>query len=129
MPGRVSAVQSGKELERQVAEIGRALGLSVEMQVTVGRRIWGARRQIDVVLKHPETRVSLGVECKYQGVGGSAEEKIPATIDDIRAWPIRGLVVYVGEGFSENMKAYLLSTGMAVELCDLPKWLELYFGL
>jgi len=27
------------------------------------------------------------------------------------------------------MKSYLLSTGMAVELPDLRKWLELYFGL
>ena len=95
----------------------------------MGRRIWGAKRKIDVVLKHGETRVSLGLECKYQGTSGSAEEKIPATIEDIRAWPIRGLVVYAGEDFPENLKAFLLSTGMAVELCDLRKWLELYFGL
>jgi hypothetical protein len=38
-------------------------------------------------------------------------------------------VVYSGDGFSENIKSYLLSTGMAVELCDLETWLELYFGL
>ena len=95
----------------------------------IGCRIWGARRNIDVVLKHPETRVSLGIECKYQGVSGSAEEKIPATIEDIRAWPIRGLVVYAGDGFSENIKSFLLSTGKAVEFDDLKTWLELYFGL
>ncbi len=93
------------------------------------RRVWGAKRRIDVVLKHPETRVSLGVECKYQGGSGSAEEKIPATIEDIRAWPIRGIVVYHGQGFSKNMVSYLLSTGMSVSLADLETWLELYFGL
>lgn len=129
MPGKANAVKSGRDLELSVSQVGTELGLVVEIQVAVGRRIWGARRQIDVVLKHPETRVSLGVECKYQGVTGSAEEKIPATIDDIRAWPIRGIVVFAGEGFSENIKAYLLSTGKAVELSDLKKWLELYFGL
>ena len=129
MPGKAKAVASGNELEQEVARIGCELGLSVEHQVAVGRRIWGARRRIDVVLKHPETRVSLGVECKYQGGSGSAEEKIPATIEDIRAWPIRGLVVYAGDGFSANMQSYLMSTGMAVEIADLRTWLELYFGL
>ena len=109
--------------------MGLSLGLIVEIEVEVGRRIWGARRKIDVVLKHPETRVSLGVECKFQGGRGSAEEKIPATLEDIRVWPIRGIVVYSGEGFTTNMQSYLLSTGMAVELPDLQKWLELYFGL
>jgi hypothetical protein len=129
MPGKSAAVASGKELCVQVVAIGRGLGLTVETEVVVGRRIWGARRRIDVVLKHPETRVSLGIECKYQGGPGSAEEKIPATIEDIRAWPIRGVVVYAGEGFTPNMQSYLLSTGMAMELADLGKWLELYFGL
>ena len=129
MPGKSKAVESGNALRDVVAELGRALGLVAEIEVSVGRRIWGAKRRIDVVLKHPETRVSLGVECKYQGGSGSAEEKIPATIQDIRAWPIRGIVVYSGDGFSSNMESYLLSTGMAVGFEDLENWLELYFGL
>jgi len=129
VPGRSTAVASGKELQQAVATLGKALGLATEVEVLVGRRVWGARRRIDVVLKHPETRVSLGIECKYQSGPGSAEEKIPATIQDIRAWPIRGIVVYCGDGFSKNMESYLLSTGVAVELSDLKPWLELYFGL
>lgn len=129
MAGRAQAVHSGNELRDAVAALGAGLGLTTSIEVEVGRRIWGAKRRIDVVLKHPETRVSLGVECKFQDVSGSAEEKIPATIEDIRAWPIRGIVVYTGKGFSTNMQSYLLSTGMAVEQRDLEKWLELYFGL
>lgn len=129
MPGKAAAVSSGKDLQDQVVALGTALGLSHEVEVMVGRRIWGARRRIDVVFKHPETRVSLGIECKYQGTPGTAEEKIAATIEDIKAWPIRGIVVYHGEGFSDHMRYYLPSTGMAVELPDLRKWLELYFGL
>ena len=129
MPGKSKAVESGNALRDAVAELGRELGLTAEMEVSVGRRIWGAKRRIDVVLKHAETRISLGIECKYQGGKGSAEEKIPATIEDIRAWPIRGIVVYSGAGFSSNMESYLLSTGMAVGLQDLENWLELYFGL
>ncbi|MDJ0872315.1 MAG: hypothetical protein QNJ87_11175 [Gammaproteobacteria bacterium] len=129
MAGKARAVASGAELRDQVAELGTSLGLDAETEVVVGRRVWGARRRIDVVLRHSETRRSLGIECKYQGTQGSAEEKIAGTLEDIRAWPIRGIVVFSGDGFSPNMRAYLLSTGMAVELSDVRTWLELYFGL
>lgn len=129
MPGKKTAITAGKQLADDVRGLAEALGLRAESEVYVGRRIWGPRRRIDVVLKHPETRVSLGIECKAQNVKGTAEEKIPATIKDIDAWPIRGIVVYRGEGFSPHMESFLLSTGRAVEFSDLRKWLELYFGL
>jgi hypothetical protein len=129
MSGKARAVENGNQLRDAVALIGTELGLDAEIEVKVGRRIWGAKRSIDVVLKDPVSRLSLGIECKYQGSKGSAEEKIPATIEDIKAWPIRGIVVFDGEGFSTNIRSYLLSTGKAVELCDVRKWLELYFGL
>jgi hypothetical protein len=38
-------------------------------------------------------------------------------------------VVFTGPGFTENMKAFLISTGKAVEFNDLEPWLRLYFGL
>lgn len=129
MAGKAKAVGSGNELRDRVADLARELGLDAGIEVAVGRRIWGAKRRIDVVLRHEETRRSLGVECKFQQSQGSAEEKIAGTIEDIRAWPIRGIVVFAGAGFSPNMKAYLLSTGVAVELPDVKTWLELYFGL
>jgi hypothetical protein len=127
--GKKIAITAGRALTDEVCALAVSLGLRAEPEVYVGRRIWGPRRRIDVVLKHPETRVSLGIECKAQNVKGTAEEKIPATIKDIDAWPIRGIVVYRGEGFSAHMESYLLSTGRAVEFGDLRKWLELYFGL
>ena len=129
MPGKEQAVQSGRDLEDRVALIGEELELLVSRQVEVARRIWGAKRFIDIVLKHPETRVSLGIECKYQAVTGTAEEKIPAVINDIAAWPIPGLVVFAGEGFTDNMKLFLISTGKAVEFSELEAWLCLFFGL
>jgi hypothetical protein len=129
MAGGATAVTSGTTLRTAVMAIGQTLGLEASKEVYVGRRLWGAKRMIDVVLTHPTTRQRLGVECKYQGGGGSAEEKIPATIEDIRSWPIQGIVVFSGLGFSPNMKAFLLSTGKAVELPDLDVWLRFYFGL
>ena len=129
MPGTSAAVESGGDLEGKVAALGRALGLEVKGQVRVGRRLWGAERFIDVVLTNPLDRRRLGVECKFQGGPGSAEEKIPTTIQDIAAWPIAGIVVFGGEGFSPHMRSFLISSGKAVALEDLEPWLRLYFGL
>ena len=106
-----------------------SLGLEVRTEVTVGRRLWGAVRRIDVVLTRKDTGKTLGVECRYQGSGGSAEEKVPATIQDIAAWPIPGLVVFGGDGFSTNMVAFFHATGKAVSLGELEPWLRLFFGL
>jgi len=129
MPGGAAAVASGADLEREVVSLAARIGLAVRRQVKVGRRLWGAERSIDVVISRPASNQSLGIECKWQGVGGSAEEKIPATIQDIAAWPIPGLVVFAGQGFSTNMTSYLHSTGKAVSFEDLEGWLRLFFGL
>ena len=129
MAGGAKAVASGEELAKQVCELGKKLGLEIHEQYKVARRVWGAERKIDVILKEPKTGKTLGVECKFQGGGGSAEEKVPATIQDIDAWPIDGIVVFAGEGFTQNMKSFLISTGKAVELQDLEPWLRLFFGL
>ena len=129
MSGGQKAIASGTDLELAVAILADRLGLRVGAQVKVGRRLWGAERRIDLVLRHTDSGRSLGIECKYQGVGGSAEEKIPATIQDIAAWPIPGIVVFAGRGFSDNMRAYLHSTGKAVAYEDLEGWLALFFGL
>ena len=129
MAGGAKAVSGGGDLEKLVCELGERLGLEARRQYKVARRLWGAERRIDVVLRHPSTGKTLGVECKNQDVGGTAEEKIPTTIQDMKAWPIEGLVVFSGPGFTENMKSYLISTGKAVEYKDLEPWLRLYFGL
>jgi len=129
MPGRATAVFSGDELVQQVRQLALSLGLQARTQVRVARRIWGAVRRIDIVLTHEETRRTLGIECKFQGTQGTAEEKIPSTIQDIAAWPIRGLVVFAGEGFTPNMRSFLIASGKAVEFDELRDWLTLYFGL
>src|SRR5579862_1377184 len=129
MPGKGHAVATGYALVAEVIRLADKLGLEAQEQFKVGRRLWGAVRNIDVVLTHPESRLRLGVECKFQGTTGTAEEKIPAILNDIEAWPIRGIVVISGKGFSPNMRYYLISSGKAVEIDDLEDWLRLYFGL
>ena len=129
MPGRGRSTSTGKQFREQVAELAETLGLVVDREVEVGRRLWGSKRNIDLILTEPNSGQRLGIECKFQQTPGTAQEKIPAVIEDIDSWPIDGIVVYDGPGFSANMRAYLDSTGKAITLPDLEVWLRLYFGL
>jgi len=129
MPGRSTSTRLGDDLKQRVAGLAVSLGLEARTEVRSARRLWGARRRIDVVVSDRSRGRMLGIECKFQGGPGSAEEKIPATIQDIEHWPIPGIVVIDGPGFSENMKGFLMATGKAVWFEDLLDWLKLYFLL
>ena len=122
-------IASGPDLEQAVARVGRALGLGVETQVVMGDRIWGPRRHVDVVLSKPDSERIIGIECKYQRVSGTVEEKIPLTVKDIEDWPIRGIVVIHGEGFSRDFVPFLKGRGRIVEFRRLTEWLRFYFRL
>ena len=65
MPGGATAVASGADLEREVAALASRVGLDVQRQVKVGRRLWGAERAIDIVVSRPASNKSLGIECKW----------------------------------------------------------------
>jgi hypothetical protein len=129
MSGSAGVVASGDLLVRAVAEVALRLGLAPRLDVRVGRRIWGAERHIDVVLTYSGNTRQLGIECLLQGAVVTAEERIPAIVQDLAAWPIPGIVVFSGDGFSPNMWSFLIASGKAVELGDLEVWLRLYFAL
>ncbi len=122
-------IKSGADLERAVAMVGEALGLEVERQVVMGDRIWGPRRHVDVVLSKPDTERMLGIECKYQRAKGTVEEKISLTVEDMEDWPIRGIVVLHGDGFSRDFRPFLKGRGHIVEFKRLAEWLRFYFRL
>ena len=122
-------INSGADLEHAVVRVGAALGLEVETQVVMGDRIWGPRRHVDVVLSKPDSERIIGIECKYQRVAGTVEEKIPLTVEDINDWPIRGIVVVHGEGFSRDFVPFLRGRGRIVEFKRLAEWLRFYFRL
>jgi hypothetical protein len=120
---------SGRDLEKQVAALASKLGLESREQVRLGKRLWGAERRIDVLVTHATSGKRLGVECKSQHGPGSAQEKIPATIQDIITWPIKGIVVFSGKGFTPDMRSFLVASGHAIEFEDLEDWLRFFFGL
>ncbi len=129
MPGRSRSTSAGTQFRDRVAALAEDLHLVVDKEVEVGRRLWGSKRRIDLILTEPESGQRLGIECKFQKSAGTAQEKLPAVIADIESWPIDGIVAYDGPGFTPNMRAYLDSTGKAIEFPHLESWLRLYFGL
>jgi hypothetical protein len=52
----------------------------------------------------------------------------PGTIKGIRALPVRGIVVFPGDGVSSNTRVCLLSTGVAVEFEVMKTWRDSYFA-
>jgi hypothetical protein len=122
-------IKNSNELISSIVELAKNLGLETREEYNVAKRIWGSNRNIDVILRDPKTSKVLGIECKFQKTPGTIEEKLPATIEDIKAWPMDGIVVYGGEGITANMKSYLVSTGKALEFEELESWFKLYFGL
>ena len=117
------------KFEAEVSVLVRELGLDCREQFRMGRRKWGAERRVDLLVTETATRRRIGIECKFQNGSGSADEKIFATIEDIKAWPIPGIVVLGGAGFSESMERYLVGSGAAVLFEDLDQWLRLFFRL
>lgn len=75
-------------------------GLHVYREVSLGKSIIGKNRKIDILAVHHESSRALGIECKYQATPGTADEKIPYTLEDLDAMHVPAFVAYAGEGFS-----------------------------
>jgi hypothetical protein len=129
MPGRRTASKHGEGLKWRVVALARRLELSVKTEVYIGTRFCGGRRRIDVLLVQERTGKQLGIECKYQEFKGTVEDKIFLTVTDIDYWPIDGLIVVDGHGYSPHMLDFLLKTRKVVRWPDLEDRLRLHFLL
>ncbi len=91
----------------------RDKGLQVFREVSLGKTIIGKNRRVDIFALHEPTQKALSIECKFQGGNGTADEKVPYTLDDLEAMRIPACVVYAGDGFSEGIKHMLAAHHMA----------------
>ncbi len=126
-----------KYLARRYAEDG----LEVFTEVGLGTSIVGKKRKLDVLILDNNTGKSFGLECKVQMVSGTAEEKLYFALEDIKAMPIPGAVVYYGGGFTEAFLHMLAASPRAVyckppacgegnpETDELDTLLDIHFGL
>jgi hypothetical protein len=109
------ATQSGLLLEDQVAAFVALEFPSVEVlrQFSWGRRITGANARIDIICRPPIGPV-VAIECKYQSVRGTAEDKAITELHSVERWPFMGILVWSGKGWSHRMAAFLETHPRAV---------------
>ncbi len=88
-------------------------GISVYTQIVLGKSIIGKDRTVDVLIVEEATRLAFVLECKYQSTQGTADEKIPYTLEDLRAMKTPGCVVYAGDGFSAGILHMLRASDLA----------------
>ena len=90
-----------------------ARGVKVYREVNAGKSIIGKRRRIDILCVSEAQNDAFAIECKYQEVAGTVDEKIPYTLDDLKALPMRGCIAYAGKGFSEGVLQMLRASECA----------------
>lgn len=88
-------------------------GLVVYREVNLGKTIIGKDRQIDVFVHRPIDQKAIAIECKYQDVPGTADEKIPYALQDLAALWVPGCLVYAGHGWSRGVLHQLEGSRLA----------------
>lgn len=75
-------------------------GIRLYREVSLGKTIIGKDRRVDLFLIEVKSNSAFAIECKFQDTQGTADEKIPYTLDDLEALRVPGCMVYAGTGFS-----------------------------
>ena len=84
--------------------------LKVYREVRIGKTIIGKNRCIDIFCVADDTQKAFAIECKFQDVQGTVDEKIPYALDDLAALPLAGCIAYAGQGFSEGVQHMLAAS-------------------
>lgn len=95
-------------------------GLKVYREIRLGKSIIGKNRIIDVFCVCETNNRAFAIECKYQDSVGTVDEKIPYTLDDLRALPLPGCIAYAGKGFSEGVLHMLQASPYAAYCLPAP---------
>ena len=90
-----------------------ARGLKVYREIKVGKSIIGKNRCIDIFCVSDVSNDAFAIECKFQDTEGTVDEKIPYTLDDLRALPMQGGIAYAGKGFSQGVQHMLNASPLA----------------
>lgn len=88
-------------------------GIKVYEEVNVGTSIIGKQRRVDLFVLSAREGRALALECKYQDSSGTADEKIPYTLQDLAALRMPSALAYAGAGFSEGVLHLLQASELA----------------
>ena len=84
----------------------------------MGKSIIGKNRRVDILVLDAASNKAVSFECKYQNVSGTADEKVPYTLQDAAAMQMDSYVVYGGGGFSQGITHMLEASEYAC--CAMP---------
>ena len=84
--------------------------LKVYREIRIGKTIIGKNRCIDIFCVADDSQKAFAIECKFQDVQGTVDEKIPYALDDLVALPIAGCIAYAGQGFSDGVQHMLAAS-------------------
>lgn len=78
-------------------------------QLVLAQTIYNTKWNVDFVIHNPEKQpISLIIECKWQQVGGSVDEKYPYTVQNIKEQsPYPAIILLDGEGYKGGAKEWL----------------------
>lgn len=85
--------------------------ITVYREVNVGKSIIGKNRRVDLFLLSGDR--AYAIECKYQDSSGTADEKMPYALENMRALNMGGCIVYAGSGFSVGVLHMLQASDIA----------------
>jgi hypothetical protein len=88
-------------------------GIVVYSEIYMGKSIIGKNRRVDLLVLDKSQGKAIAIECKCQNVSGTADEKVPYTLQDSEAMQMDAYVVYGGEGFSKGITHMLEASEIA----------------
>jgi len=109
MTGHVYRDQIAAYIHQEFAQYG----LVVYTEVSLGKTIIGKARRVDVFVVREQDQRAIALECKYQGVKGTTDEKISYALHDLGALRIPACLVYAGEGWSKGILHTLEASSLA----------------
>ena len=88
-------------------------GVVVYTEIQLGKTIIGKDRCVDVFLVREADQRALAIECKFQDVRGTTDEKIPYALQDLEALRVAACLVYAGTGWSPGVLHTLAASPLA----------------
>lgn len=114
---QVTLALSGKQyadnIARYIVRNYGSRGLCVYREVDFGKSIIGKNRRVDIFIYREGTPDAMAIECKYQNVAGTADEKLPYALSDLQAMHVPVCLTYAGDGFSPGVRQMLAASPIA----------------
>ena len=93
-------------------------------QLIIGKTIYNTNRKCDFITYNPFTEKEIIIECKWQDVAGSVDEKYPFLVLNIKKLDVDTIIVLDGKGYKEAAKERLKEQvgGCLIDVLDFAEF-------